>query len=276
MRLPNLFRPLFAAAIIVAGLVMASCAVPAAPDQGAPDQPPAAPVTQPPVTVVVVVTATSVQTSEVQPTAIATAKAVVVQPSVTPTSKSAVVEPTATSTGKPPTAQPTAPPTGQATTRPTATSTSKPPTLQPSPTQTRTPTRTSTPPPSATPAPHTRTLYSGPFVVLGSPVGADGDKAINVLKLLPAGCEIVDVKALDFHLPHEIQLPPVATGKHMNTPLTGHGWTVARTSTDPRDLGVNVHWWRDPANMIDLRVVYTVREPWSVDCNVPGLTQLEP
>jgi hypothetical protein len=110
-------------------------------------------------------------------------------------------------------------------------------------------------------------------------MGAKGDSVVLSGRLLPPGCEIVDVKALDFHLPHEIQLPPVASARHMNTPLTGHGWTVARTSkssTNPRDLGVTVHWWYDAGNMLDMRLVYTVREPWDVDCNVLGLTQLEP
>jgi hypothetical protein len=307
MRLPNLSRPLFAAAIIVAGLVMASCTVPAAPDQSAPDQPPA---TQPPVTVLVVVTATSVQPSEVQPTAIATAKSVVVQPSVTPTGKSVVVEPTATSTGKPSTVQPTATstskppttvvppaasatPTGEANKAPDQKGTGRgtapatrtatpisPPTATSTRTRTATPTRTSTPPPSVTPAPHTRTLYSDKGL-LGFPkivFGAKGDNVINDRQLLPPGCEIVDVKAVDFHL-GQIQMPPEVTAEHrFNRDITGlgHGWSVARKSIDPRDLGVKVHWWYDAGHMIDLRVVYTVREPWSVDCNVPGLTQLEP
>ncbi len=260
MRLPIISRSLFALAIIVAGLVMASCAMPAA-------QPPAAPATQPPVTVLVVVTATPLQPAVVSPTGTATNKPAVVEPTTTPTSKPPTAGPSATSTSQPPTV------------RPSATSTSKPPTLQPSPTQTRAPTRTSTPPPSATPAPHTRTLYGDQqllkFMFPPNPIGAKGDTLINVLKLLPSGCEIVDAKALDFHL-GQIQLPPQVTAEHKNTAFTGHGWSVARTSPDPRDLGVKIHWWYDPANMIDLRIVYTVREPWNVDCNVPGLTQLEP
>ena len=96
--------------------------------------------------------------------------------------------------------------------------------------------------------------------------------------MLPPGCEIVDVKAVDFHL-GQIQMPPEVTAEHrFNKDITGlgHGWSVARKSTDPRDLGVKIHWWYDAGHMIDLRVVYTVRESWSVDCNVPGLTQLEP
>jgi len=28
--------------------------------------------------------------------------------------------------------------------------------------------------------------------------------------------------------------------------------------------------------MIRLRIAYPVREPWDVDCNVPGLTPIEP
>lgn len=232
--------------LIVVALAMASCATPAAPGQSY-----ALPPTQPPVTVLVVVTATPDQAAGVTVPATATA-----------TPKPPPLEPTATFTSRPPTMPPTA-----TATQPPPTST---PTKPPTPTPTRPP---ATPSPSATPGPHTRTLYSDKGLLDFSTILVLGDKRdtkMAVGKLLPQGCEIVEVKGIDYHF-GQLHPPAEATANHGS-----HGWTITRLSTNPRDLGVNVHWWYNAGSMIQLRVVYTVRESWNVDCNVPGLTQIEP
>lgn len=233
--------------LIVVALAMTSCATPAAPGQSY-----ALPPTQPPVTVLVVVTATPDQAAGVTAPATATA-----------TPKPPPLEPTATFTSRPPAMPPTATATQPP---PTFTPTTKPPT----PTPTRPP---ATPSPSATPGPHTRTLYSDKGLLDFSTILVLGDKRdtkMAVGKLLPQGCEIVEVKGIDYHF-GQLHPPAEATANHGS-----HGWTITRLSTNPRDLGVNVHWWYNAGSMIQLRVVYTVRESWNVDCNVPGLTQIEP
>lgn len=123
------------------------------------------------------------------------------------------------------------------------------------------------------PAPHTRTLYSDVLLIgakLLPVLGGKADVPVNRGNALPVGCEIVDVKGLDYHWTKPSG-PPQASVDHGD-----HGYTVSRLSDDPRDLGANMHLWYNAPSNIWVRVTYTVRENWDVDCNIAGWTQAEP
>ena len=127
--------------------------------------------------------------------------------------------------------------------------------------------------PTATPAPHTRTLYSDVLLIGAKllPVfGGKADAPVNRGNVLPVGCEIVDVKGLDYHWTKPSG-PPAASVDHGD-----HGYTVSRLGNDPRDLGTNMHLWYNAPSNIWVRVAYTVRENWDVDCNIAGWTQADP
>ncbi len=52
-----------------------------------------------------------------------------------------------------------------------------------------------------------------------------------------------------------------------------HGWSVTKQNNDPRDFGAKIHWWYNAGNWVQMRLVYIVRQPWNVDCLVPGKMQ---
>lgn len=52
-----------------------------------------------------------------------------------------------------------------------------------------------------------------------------------------------------------------------------HGFSVSRLGTDPRDLGVSMHWWHTGVSGIFVRAVYIISEEDGADCSVAGVTQ---
>ena len=245
------------ACMVLVGLFAAACVAPgttimvvtATPAEGVPPTQTALPATAAPTTAVT-----------------ATRPAVVVTPTVAIAITSTVVIPISPTVAIP--ISPTSVSRATATLQPTTT----PPPQRPTNTPTAkaaavTPTRTLTP----TVASHTRTLYSEVFFTkVPPPLGDKADTPLYVLELLPTGCEIIEAKVLDYHMLKPVP-PASASADHGN-----HGFSVARSSDNPRDLGVKLHWWYDVGSAITLRIAWTVKEPNTIDCSVPGKTRNDP
>jgi Zn-dependent metalloprotease len=102
-----------------------------------------------------------------------------------------------------------------------------------------------------------------------SPLGG-GPGYIAVPIYMPAGCEIIDIAAIDYHsgVPYGSPSPGAVHG--------GHNFSVSRVYTHPASLAAFVHTWHDGASAVRVRVVYTIAEPDGTDCSVPGATQDTP
>jgi len=184
------------------------------------------------------------------------------QPAATPTP-----EPTATDT-----AQPSDTPEPTATDTPAPTVTPTPGLLIQKPLRPIVPARVLLPTP--TPEPSTRVLYGTYRLNAGKMPGLLGDKGdvlVYTGERMPAGCEVFKAMGLEY----------TRTGQPMSAPAESrtdakHGWSVTKQNGDPRDFGVKIHWWYNATSFVSVRPYYVVRQPWNVDCLVPGKMQNNP
>ena len=203
--------------------------------------------------VVVVVTATPDSAARPNPANAVTS---------TTTATATPVQPTAT-TAATVTSQSTATIAGTAIRQPTATKSS---------TATRLPTATR--PATPTPMPSTRVLYSSYLLNAGkipNILGDKGDILVYTGERMPQGCEMFKVIGLEY----------TRFGKPMSAPAESdsdaiHGWSVTKQNSDLLDYGVKIHWWYNAGGFASLRIYYVVRQPWNVNCFVPGKMQESP
>ena len=241
-------------------LLLAACAVP-----GGSELPGAG--SQPPVVITVLVPITPTSLSATMPPAPITTTLAPPPARITPGVVSTV---TITVTAKPPVAiSPTFTPTREVT--PTFTRTRTPvPTPTLTRTRTATPTRTTTP----TPEPVTREFYSTYLLNAGKVpnlLGDKGDVMVYTGERMPPGCEVFKVLGREYT---RFGKPMSASAESVSD--AGHGWSVTKQNTDPRDYGVKIHWWYNAGSFVSTRIHYIVRQPWNVDCLVPDKMQTEP
>jgi hypothetical protein len=102
-------------------------------------------------------------------------------------------------------------------------------------------------------------------------LGDKGDVMVYTGERMPQGCEVFKVLGREYT---RFGKPMSASAESIDDGM--HGWNVTKQNADPRDYGIKTHWWYNAGSFVSLRIHYVVRQPWNVDCLVPGKMQTEP
>ena len=110
------------------------------------------------------------------------------------------------------------------------------------------------------------TYHLNKVPLTGLAFGDKGDALVYTAERMPPGCSIFKVLGVEYRFNVLYREPAESASDAIR------GWSVTKQNDDPRDFGVKIHWWYNTGG-IQLRVQYVVRQPWNVDCLVPGKMQ---